>query len=108
MRGRMLKKIWRDPVWSKVIATGILGGILALVGAIYSESQGWFPTIGQWIASESKIPNWLLIISCGVIFWKITDIGRKIFYHGKKGTNVSTRNDPFMVANRPLPTSRTP
>ena len=50
--------IWPDPVWSKVIAAGII----ALFVAIGSYFVVWFPMIGQWIVSGSSIPNWALII----------------------------------------------
>jgi hypothetical protein len=71
----MVKKIWNDPVLSKVIAAGIL----AIIVAIYSYFQGWWPTIGHWILFESKIPNWLLIILSVGTFWKIIDIVSKQF-----------------------------
>lgn len=58
----MWKKVWTDPVWSKVISAGILAAI-ALVG---SYLLNWWPAIGQYLAqglafarTESQIPNWL-------------------------------------------------
>jgi hypothetical protein len=38
----MLKKLWHDPVWSKVIAAGIV----ALLGAVWlAHRQNWLPAI---------------------------------------------------------------
>lgn len=59
----MIKEIWKDPVWSKVIATGILA-IIASVGAyllgIWGDigliiSQSW-----AFICESTFTPNWLL------------------------------------------------
>jgi hypothetical protein len=52
----MLKKIWHDPVWSKVIAVGII----AIFTAVGSYLLGWFPIIGQWLVSDYG-----LILLCG-------------------------------------------
>ncbi len=59
----MLKVIWNDPVWSKVIAAGIL----ALVAALTTYLLNWWPKIGGYISnscmiikSYSVVPNWLL------------------------------------------------
>ncbi len=42
----MLKKLWNDPVWSKVIATGIL----ALAGAVWvAYKQNWLPVMWRGI-----------------------------------------------------------
>jgi hypothetical protein len=49
--------IWNDPVWSKIIAAGIT----AIVLVIWSYFRGWFPIIGQWLASEIIISKWSLI-----------------------------------------------
>lgn len=59
----MLKKIWNDPVWSKVISAAILGAV-ALASAYFLN---WWPTIGTllatgvtFISASSSIPNWLI------------------------------------------------
>lgn len=59
----MILKIWKDPVWSMVIATGIL----ALIGAIATYFLGAWPTIKSFsvsiwgfISSSTATPNWLL------------------------------------------------
>jgi hypothetical protein len=66
-----LKKIWADPVWSKVIATGIVGAVVG--GTTYVA--GWWPAVAMFarrVASlavaTTTVPNWLLIllIPCAV------------------------------------------
>lgn len=61
----MLKKIWTDPVWSKVIAAAITGSAL-MAGTYWA---GWWMAIGSWLRSvwtfasaSTLVPNWLLAI----------------------------------------------
>ena len=37
----MFKKLWKDPVWSKVIATGLI----ALIASAGVYLLGWLPTL---------------------------------------------------------------
>jgi predicted RNA-binding Zn-ribbon protein involved in translation (DUF1610 family) len=68
------KEIWKDPVWSKVIA----GIILILIGTIATDALNLWPEI-QWFlkliwssfTSSTSIPNWLFIlmaIPCLLVF----------------------------------------
>jgi hypothetical protein len=57
----VLRKVWNDPVWSKVIA----GAILAAAALIYSLD--WWPAIvrsfvavSRFLAQGTSVPNWLL------------------------------------------------
>lgn len=59
----MLKSIWKDPVWSAVIATAIA----AAGGAVGTFFFGVWPAIGDWFASlwmlaaqPSQIANWVV------------------------------------------------
>lgn len=61
----MIKKVWNDPVWSKVIATAIV----AVVGVVASFAWGWWPPIGRTIAqaydylgSSTEVSNWLILV----------------------------------------------
>lgn len=61
----MLKRTWKDPVWSKVIATAIVAGGAAAIGYF----AGWWPDVvglGRGFVTfsmaETAIPNWLLIL----------------------------------------------
>jgi hypothetical protein len=68
----MLKNVWKDPVWSKVIATAILAAIG--IAAAYTNDTwlnfsmrhaltcAW--TIScSWITSTSLIPNWVSLLT---------------------------------------------
>ncbi len=62
----MWKKIWNDPVWSKVIASAIIAG----AGFGLVVATGWWPTVLSWIksfvlflSSPSAIPNWIIILT---------------------------------------------
>ena len=63
----MIIKIWKDPVWSKVIATCIATFILFLIATIASYLVGLWPAIGSvikygwnFVNSSTTTPNWLL------------------------------------------------
>jgi len=73
--GSILKKLWNDSVWSKVIA----GAILTVLAIIGTRLLNWWPTIGRFIKSiwgfilsTTAVPNWLLgilsLLSLSVIF----------------------------------------
>lgn len=64
----MLKRIWADPVWSKVIATGIV----AVGAVIASYFLNLLPTFWGWLwaavvflGSTSAVWNWLLFVMAG-------------------------------------------
>ena len=59
----MIKAIWKDPVWSKIIAAGMLG-LITIIGTYLT---GVWPVIVKWIihawnfiTSNTSTPNWLL------------------------------------------------
>ena len=60
----MLIKIWKDPVWSKVIATGITGLIGFLVYTFVPRS--FINSLWQLISSPS-VPNGVLVLVCFII-----------------------------------------
>lgn len=71
----LLKKIWGDPVWSKVIAAAILG--TAAIATAYLK--GWRPSFTTLVRdaisfalAKSPVPNWLLALfilcSLGLLF----------------------------------------
>lgn len=64
----MFKKIWDDPVWSKVIA----GVILAIGAVITAYVLDWWATIGRWankgwgfLFESTSIVNWLFVVMAG-------------------------------------------
>jgi hypothetical protein len=73
----MIKSLWKDPVWSKVIATGILAlltylgayllGLSPAIIAFFAQSWGFF-------TATSSVPNWLIglmTIPCLVLGWAL-------------------------------------
>ena len=59
----MLRDIWKDPVWSKVIASAIVGA--AVIAGTYFLN--WWPNIGAaagqataFLGDSSSLPNWAL------------------------------------------------
>lgn len=78
----MIKKLWNDPVWSKVIA-GVILTVCATIGAYFLN---WLPIIWRCVEniwafclSRSVVPNWLFglltilalpaIIAAGAFVW---------------------------------------
>jgi len=57
----MLKKIWHDPVWSKVISAGLLAGVVALFNW-WSEITRASARMWSWLTSYSQAPTWLLLL----------------------------------------------
>jgi len=65
----MLKKAWHDPVWSKVIAVGLL----TVFGFLASYMLNWWPGICgffSWsisiIGEKSQVTNFVLLILAGM------------------------------------------
>jgi hypothetical protein len=79
---KRLKQVWKDNVWSKIIAQGFIDifktwiwpGVIGVLGLGGSYFAGWWPTIGQWFFSKSEISNWLLSILCCISLWKLVEI----------------------------------
>jgi hypothetical protein len=84
----MLKKIWHDSVWSKVIANAIWEyrkDIILVSSSIFGLSIvsyvfNLFKIVGKLLASESTIPNWLLIVSFVAMAWKSIDCVNNLRY----------------------------
>ncbi len=56
----MLKKIWHDPVWSKVIATAIFASLTAVGYYIFGGRQ----VIKIFLRYSINIPLWILMLLC--------------------------------------------
>ena len=61
----MWEKLWKDPVWSKVIATGII----AALGGLGAYFLGYWPVVSRvlsagwnFLFASSNIPNWFIAI----------------------------------------------
>lgn len=65
-----VKRFWTDPVWSKVIAAGIL----AVLAGMITRLLGWWPGIlrgiaimAHWLGARGLLPNWLAIVLLVVV-----------------------------------------
>jgi hypothetical protein len=81
----MLKKLWHDPVWSKVIA-GVILAIGALFGTYFLD---WWPAIGhfttksyKYALSSTPIPNWaigiLVLLALPTIFFVLVMVWQRM------------------------------
>lgn len=66
-----LRKFWNDPVFSKVIAIGIVGVLGVGVPYYFNALEFINPElllIWSYIASDTNVPNWLLILMGAICF----------------------------------------
>lgn len=71
------KKVWTDPVWSKVIASAIFGAVLYVPTAYGLWPDLWTIVKAGWglLLSPSAVPNWLVGLGVvSVILWVIQAI----------------------------------
>jgi hypothetical protein len=60
-----LKKIWHDPVWSKVIADQINRGIACgsgLIVAVFGVIYAFFPAARKFLGASALVPHWALVV----------------------------------------------
>lgn len=86
----MINKIWKDPVWSKVISAGIL----ALIASVSAYFLGAWPTIKvalsqawSFVLSSTSVPNWIIgimAVPCLLLGYVIL-IGIKEWLIGESG-----------------------
>jgi len=77
----MLSKIWKDPVWSKVIASSIIGTALLVHAAIQEKTKAisFTDTFSRILNFEAKISSILICLA--------------IFYISKWTLNTLTKED---------------
>jgi hypothetical protein len=62
MKMPVVSKLWKDPVWSKVIAGLILVALAYFSGWWWPHISGAFLQGVLWILAKTQVPNWLLIL----------------------------------------------
>ncbi|WP_413664871.1 hypothetical protein ACG1BZ_06285 [Microbulbifer sp. CNSA002] len=99
----MLKGIWKDPVWSKVIATGILAVIASFgtyIFGVWPEIGSAFSQAWSFTIASTSTPNWLLAlmaIPCILlIFSVLVEIKGKISASEPTKTWKSYTRDNFL------------
>jgi hypothetical protein len=68
------KKIWVDPVWSKVISAVIIGGGITAWASVHwweKLQHAWGVTLG-FLAADISLPRWLLLL---MICWIVGTVG---------------------------------
>jgi hypothetical protein len=93
----VLKKVWVDPVWSKVIANAIwyagAAVVTAVVTAVVVYFGGWWPYIAEWrshlatiaseigliVAASTIVPNWLFIPICLLAAFGVVRLGKALY-----------------------------
>ena len=77
-----LKRIWGDPVWSKVISSAIIG-LFVLLGSYW---LGVWPSIKTYVQSlmgyalkDSSIPNWIILIGIISFFFSVGVILKRLW-----------------------------
>jgi hypothetical protein len=55
----VVKKIWDDPVLSKVISTGIVAGLTLIWAGLHFD---WWKEALAFLVSTSSVPHWLLTV----------------------------------------------
>lgn len=103
-----IKAVWHDPVWSKVIAAGVLAAIAAawafradLADAFRStlkEAGGWLAATLGWLEASASTPRWLLLL----ILLAVVLLVRIARQHGKAiGYCTRVLNHHVMVRHVP-------
>lgn len=93
----MIKKFWNDPVWSKVIAVGIVALITLISTKLYSVSKGisFKEAIDKIL--EIKIAV-VYVIFALIVYWIFSRIFRKVFI--KEKTYLNIKQEKFKTFNR--------
>lgn len=95
-----IKRVWHDPVWSKVIATVIATVILGIAASLWAAIHfDWWKSISL-LLSATWVPNWLIVVgllllgaAAAVSVARLRNLAA-----AKKATNESGTPDVFQPA----------
>jgi hypothetical protein len=100
----ILKKLWKDPVWSKVISVGVLSIIISLgayLTGAWPSIKNFLLDTWNFIISSSSIPNWLIGILSLLSVLVITGFFFAIKEKSKNDNSIidwkSYRSDHFFM-----------
>jgi len=86
----VLKKIWHDPVWSKVIAAAIMAALTAIAGLSWQS-------IGAFLLARSPVANWLLGLLVLIILCEGAILFAERTKNAKRVTTSATGQDEDKV-----------
>lgn len=89
-----LKAAWKDPVWSKVIATGLVAGIVAITGyllSLWPLVRNWMTECWSSAIATTVVPNWLLmlLVICAGLF--VANLAGRLPVKFRARVDVATR-----------------
>ena len=61
----MLKALWKDPVWSNVIAGALvaaIGAVVVYLSGLWPDIAVWLPATWNWLYLATSVTNWLLLL----------------------------------------------
>jgi len=99
----IIKKIWNDSVWSKVIATIIAPYVIALLAAVkgFFDESGYLTSLNEILGYVVGLPVWLIpIIIVAVIYltWFVikhrekNDLEKSVLRH--QGPYITFKDQP--------------
>ena len=95
----MIYKIWKDPVWSKVIAIGIIGLIVDYYLNLWIIIKNKFTSFLTYITNYSEVQNWIIglmsICTLLVILFIIFGIWNLFFKKNQKSNWENYKQDNF-------------
>jgi hypothetical protein len=91
--------IWKDPVWSKVIAGAILAGVFWAWSEFSASS---FNYVINWLGSSISVPLWLLLV---LSILSILSIVRILKKRKKKEPLISNQKDIIAILDSWWPKS---
>jgi len=82
----LAKAAWKDPVWSKLIATALGAAGLYLL-SLWPQVRGWMVLGLSWAMKTTTVSNWLLLLMVAATGWLIVKLIRRLW--PKRRTSAS-------------------